>query len=100
MPSVIQLYIRSDMIDYFDITIPCDQFPEIGKPVRTTHDSGAKTLSYTPVKVRVDVGAPEFEVRYEPSRNRVRFGGCPARFLQCHNGIGSNDFAAIVKKTV
>jgi hypothetical protein len=88
------------MIDYFNITAPCDDFPEIGKAVRITHDSGAKTKSFTPVKVCIDTDAPVFEARYEPSKKRVRFSGSPGQFIQCQNGMGSNDFQAIVPKTV
>lgn len=88
------------MIDYFDITIDGDDFPEIGKAVMTRHPGGAKTKSFTEVKVRADKDAPHFAARVETRAERMRFSGSPASWLQGHNGIGSNDFPALVKASV
>lgn len=90
------------MIDFFNITIDGDDFPEIGKPVTTRQPSGAETHSLTEVKVRVAPGAQDFSAQVE-TRNKqphIRFKGSPAKWLQGHNGMGSNDFQAVVKASV
>lgn len=88
------------MIDYFDITINGDDFPEIGKAVMTRHPGGAKTKSFTEVKVCADKEAPHFSARVENGAERMRFSGSPALWLQGHNGMGSNDFTGLVKASV
>ncbi|WP_169169597.1 phage/plasmid replication protein [Acidovorax sp. SRB_24] len=88
------------MIDYFDITIRGGDFPEIGKAVMTRHPGGAKTKSFTEVKVCADKEAPHFAARVETRAERMRFSGSPALWLQGHNGMGSNDFTALVKASV
>ena len=88
------------MIDYFDITVNGDDFPHIGKEFTTKQPSGAKTKSFTEVKVRVASGAPHFNARVETRAKRMRFWGSPAAWLQGHNGIGGNDFQPMVKSSV
>lgn len=88
------------MIDYFDITIRGDDFPEIGKAVMTHHPGGAKSKSFTKVKVCADKDAPHFAAQVETRAERMRFSGSPALWLQGHNGMGSNDFTALVKASV
>ena len=88
------------MIDYFDITINGDDFPEIGKAVMTRHPGGAKTKSFTEVKVCAGKDAPHFSARVENGAERMRFSGSPALWLQGHNGMGSNDFTGLVKASV
>lgn len=88
------------MIDYFNITIDGDDFPEIGKKVVVRQPSGIKTKSFTEVKVIAGKYAPHFNVRVETNGKRMRFHGSPAQWLQGHNGMGSNDFRGLVKKTV
>ena len=88
------------MIDYFDITISGDDFPKIGKAVMTHHPGGAKTTSFTEVKVCAGKDAPHFCARVENSAERMRFYGSPAQWLQGHNGMGSNDFTGLVKASV
>ena len=88
------------MIDYFDITINGDDFPEIGKAVMTHHPGGAKTKSFTEVKVCADKEAPHFSARVENGAERMRFSGSPALWLQGHNGMGSNDFTGLVRASV
>lgn len=88
------------MIDYFDITIKGEDFPEIGKSVQTLQPSGAETQSFTEVKVRVTSGAPHFNARVESRAKRMRLWGSPAAWLQGHNGIGGNDFQPLVKSSV
>lgn len=88
------------MIDYFNITIDGDYFPEIGKKVVVCQPSGVKTESFTEVKVSVGKYAPHFNLRVENNGKRMRFHGSPAQWLQCHNGMGSNDFRGLVRKTI
>lgn len=90
------------MIDFFNITIDGDDFPEIGKVLTTRQPSGVETNSLTAVKVRSASGAPDFKVQVETLRKqpRMRFSGSPAKWLQGHNGMGSNDFQAMVKASV
>ncbi|MDH1381043.1 phage/plasmid replication protein, II/X family [Comamonas aquatica] len=88
------------MIDYFNITIDGDDFPEIGKKVVVRQPSGVKNKSFTEVKVIAGKYAPNFNVRLETNGQRMRFHGSPAQWLQGHNGMGSNDFRGLVKKTI
>ena len=88
------------MIDYFDITVDGTNFPQIGKQLTTEQPGGATTRSFTEVKVRVASGAPHFYARVETRAKRMRFWGSPAAWLQCHNGMGSNDFQLLVKSSV
>lgn len=90
----------NSMIDYFDISIIGDDFPQIGKTVMTSHPGGAKTTSFTEVKVCVDNDAPHFTAHVETRAERMRFSGSPALWLQGHNGMGSNDFTALVRASV
>jgi hypothetical protein len=66
------------MIDYFNITIDGDDFPEIGKKVVVRQPSGVKTKSFTEVKVSAGKYAPHFNVRVETNGQRIRFHGSPA----------------------
>lgn len=88
------------MIDYFNISIKGSDFPAIGKELRTKQPSGAKTKSFTDVMVRVATGAPHFHMKVESRAKRIKLWGSPAQFLQCHNGMGSNDFRSLVKASV
>nr|WP_326531064.1 phage/plasmid replication protein, II/X family [Rhodoferax sp.] len=90
------------MIDFINITIDGDDFPKIGKSVTTLQPSGAETHSLTEVKVRSASGAPDFtaEVETRGEQPRMRFSGSPAKWIQGHNGMGSNDFQAVVKASV
>jgi hypothetical protein len=88
------------MIDYFNISVGGEDFPVIGKELRTTQPGGARTKSFTEVKVRVASGAPHFNAKVETRAKRMRFWGSPAQWLQGHNGIGSNDFQSLVKASV
>jgi hypothetical protein len=88
------------MIDYFNISIDGDDFPPVGKQLRTTQPGGARTKSFTEVNVRVASGAPQFYAQVETRAKRMRFWGSPAQFLQGHNGMGSNDLRPLVKASV
>lgn len=90
------------MIDFINITIDGDDLPKIGKSVTTLQPSGAETHSLTEVKVRSASGAPDFtaEVETRGEQPRMRFSGSPAKWIQGHNGMGSNDFQAVVKASV
>lgn len=88
------------MIDYFNITIDGDDFPAIGKQLRTMQPSGAESKSFTEVKACVANGAPEFRARVETKDKQMRFWCSPAAWLQGHNGMGSNDFRPLVKASV
>jgi hypothetical protein len=88
------------MIDYFDITFKGEDFPEIGKSVQTLQPSGTGTQSFTEVNVRDATGAPHFKTQIETKAKRMRFWGSPAQWLQAHNGMGSNDFQAVVKASI
>ena len=88
------------MIDYFDITVAGDDFPAIGKAVSTDQPGGARTNSLTEVVACAAKGAPHFKAQVETRAKRIRFWGSPSQYLQCHNGMGSNDFPALVRATV
>jgi Phage replication protein CRI len=88
------------MIDYFNITVDGDDFPTIGKEFTTKQPGGARTKSFTEVKVRVATGAPWLHAKVETKEKRMRFWGSPAAWLQGHNGMGSNDFQPLVKASV
>lgn len=88
------------MIDYFNITVDGDDFPTIGKEFTTKQPGGARTKSFTEVKVRVATGAPWLHTKVETKEKRMRFWGSPAAWLQGHNGMGSNDFQPLVKASV
>jgi Phage replication protein CRI len=88
------------MIDYFNITVDGDDFPTIGKEFTTKQPGGARTKSFTEVKVRVATGAPWLHAKVETKEKRMRFWGSPAAWLQGHNGMGSNDFQPLVKASI
>lgn len=88
------------MIDFFNIAIDGDDFPTIGKEFRTKQPGGARTKSFTEVKVHVANGAPWLYAKVETKEKRMRFWGSPAAWLQGHNGIGSNDFQPLVKASI
>ena len=88
------------MIDYLNITIDGDDFPTIGKEFTTKQPGGARTKSFTEVKVRVATGAPWLHAKVETKEKRMRFWGSPAAWLQGHNGMGSNDFQPLIKASV
>jgi hypothetical protein len=88
------------MIDFFNITIDGDDFPTIGKEFTTKQPGGARTKSFTEVKVRVANGAPWLHAKVETKEKRLRFWGSPAAWLQGHNGMGSNDFQPLVKASI
>lgn len=88
------------MIDYFNISIRGTDFPAIGKPLHTLQPSGVQTASFTETVVRPDRAGPEFRVQVELRYGRLRLSGCPLTWLQGHNGMGTNDFPAVVQAVV
>lgn len=88
------------MVDYFDISIDGENFPILGKTVTTNQPGGARTNSLTEVVACAAKGAPHFKAQVETRAKRIRFWGSPSQYLQCHNGMGSNDFPALVLATV
>jgi hypothetical protein len=88
------------MIDYFDITVEGGNYPRIGKTIITTHPSGMMSHSTTEVVACAAKGAPYFKVQVDQRERKIRFWGSPSQYLQCHNGMGSNDFRALVSGTI
>lgn len=88
------------MIDYVDIRIHGTDLPSLGKELLTTHPSGAQSRSFTEAVARPGKHAPDFRAEVELKTKSIRFYGCPLRWLQGHNGLGSNDLRALVAAAV
>lgn len=88
------------MIDYVDFRITGTDVPNLGKELKTSHPSGACTVSFTDVKVRPDKHAPDFHIQIEAKKGTTRLWGCPLKWLQGHNGMGTNDLRALVAASV
>lgn len=88
------------MIDYFKISVVVPRALALGKEVRVEQERRRYSFSRTPKKVKFGKHSPEFTVHYETRNHRLVFFGCPALFLQGHNGMGSNDFRGLVEVVV
>ncbi len=88
------------MIDYFNISVVVARAVALGKEVRVEQEKERYSYSRTPMKVKFGKHSTEFTVHYEARNKRLVFKGCPASFLQGHNGIGSNDFRGLVEVVV
>jgi hypothetical protein len=88
------------MIDYFKISVRCDQLLPIGKELTVQHTENSKSTSRTEQKVQCGKGAPQFQMKHELAKQRLRIWGSPLMWLQGHNAMGSNDFRGIVESVV
>lgn len=89
------------MVDYFHISIKVDDLLPIGKQIQVLQPgSGHTSSSFTEVNVSPHIRAPQFKVQMKAREKRIDFKGCPALWLQGHNGMGSNDLQFMVAESV
>ncbi len=88
------------MIDFIDIRFHGTDFGDIGKKLSTLQRGGYVTQSSTAEVVGAGRGAPFLNIKINRKNKELRIWGCPAKWLQCHNGIGSNDLHSVVASAV
>ncbi len=86
------------MIDFFDVRFPAQNLDFIGKSLTTQQPSGALSHSFTEQSVGYDdTRAPKIKLKFNSRSNELRLWGCPLRWLQGQNGLGSNDLPFLVE---
>jgi hypothetical protein len=83
------------MIDFIALTLT-GTFPAIGKKVSVSHRPNNIGKSYTRDRYRLFENGADFVAQVSGTLNSLRLEFCPAKVLQGHNGIGSNDLRSVV----